>query len=170
MVRVPLMDGGGYQFEFVGGALCLDFCNTLSGRTDESPREHLNEYADLVEWARQGNILPEARARRLLAEATRHPAATRRTFAEAIALREAMAAVFAALAAGHKPAAAEVARINAALPRALAHLEIAPTADGFGWSWREDDDAPDCMLWPAIRSAADLLLAGPGKLRICEME
>ena len=54
-------DSAGYQFDFSGGALCLDFANTLGDRP-RSAEEHLHEWRDLVAWAEQAGVLsaPEA--------------------------------------------------------------------------------------------------------------
>ena len=52
-----------YRFEFVGGEPCLDFTNTVGGDRRATPNEHLHSYADLVAWARQGDIVSPAQAR-----------------------------------------------------------------------------------------------------------
>ena len=107
MVRVDFVDAT-YAFEFIGGSVCLDLANTVGSRASDEQNEHLKEYADLVEWARQGGLATDAHARHLLAEAARRPAAAKRTFADAIALREAIFRAFSARAHGEKPAAADV--------------------------------------------------------------
>ena len=38
-----------YQFDFSGGALCLDFANTLGDRP-RNTEEHLHDWRDLVAW------------------------------------------------------------------------------------------------------------------------
>jgi predicted RNA-binding Zn ribbon-like protein len=157
-----------YTFQFVGGALCLDFVNTVGGRKNPKPDEHLNDYEDLVEWARQGGVISDARAKQLIAQAAKHPNTARRVLAEALALREAIARISEALLGGKKPPAADLALLNATLPRALAHLEIVPSDHGFDWRFREVNDALDAPLWPAVRSAADLLLHAPPRVGICE--
>ena len=160
-----------YTFEFVGGALCLDFVNTVGSRAaGGSHIEHINDYNDLIEWARQGGMISEARAKQLLAHAARKPNIARRVLGEALELREAIARATADLAAERRPAAADLAAINAALPRALAHLEIVPSDHGFDWRFREVDDALDSVLWPVVRSAADLLLHAPPRIGKCESD
>jgi predicted RNA-binding Zn ribbon-like protein len=160
----------GYQFQFVAGALCLDFANTVGGRVSAEREDHLRDYAELVEWARQARIVTESHARHLRLEAEQHPQLARRTFADAISLREAISRTFSALADGPRPDTADLEHINAALPRALAHLEVAETEGGFEWRWRHDADALDCMLWPVARSAAELLLGEPAHVGTCEMD
>src|SRR5258706_243420 len=52
------------KFQFVGGDLCLDFCNTMGGKRSGIPREYLNTIADFVSWCEQAGLigLPEAKA------------------------------------------------------------------------------------------------------------
>src|SRR5512139_1513146 len=117
--------GQHWTFELLGGRLCLDFANTVSGcRGGDEERDRLGGYADLVDWARQAGALDEAQAPRLLAEAVRRPAEAATAFAEAIALREAIFQAFLALALGQELPAASLDRIDAALRSALAHRRL----------------------------------------------
>ncbi len=144
-------------FELSGGAPCLDFANTLDERGRASPRERLRRYADLVAWSRQAGLVDAAAAAALVAQGERRPDEARQVLARGIVLREAIFRLFAAAAAEDRWAAADLAALNLALPRALEHLEVAPAAAGFGWRWRVADGDLDRMLWPVVRSAAELL-------------
>ena len=148
------------NLKLVGTALCLDFANTTEGRTSDGFREYLASYADLVAWSRHANILTEHTAQHLLHEAARRPAEAAMVLDRAIALREAIYRVFFAVAQEHPPALADLDILNAALADALSHLRVVPLANGFGWTWADDADALDQMLWPVARSAADLLTEG----------
>jgi predicted RNA-binding Zn ribbon-like protein len=157
-----------YVFELSGGALCLDFANTVSGRNTGAPVDHFRRYADLVAWARQAGLLAERQAAELDRRGEARPAEAGAALAEAVALREALFRLFAAVAGGGAPAADDLAAVNRRLPRALARQRIAPSADGFAWSWRDAADALDPMLDPVLRSAADLLTGSElGALREC---
>jgi predicted RNA-binding Zn ribbon-like protein len=58
--------------------------------------------------------------------------------------------------------------MNGALHQASAQLEICPSARGFEWTWVLDEDDFDWVLWPIVRSAADLLTSEDlGKVREC---
>ena len=157
---MPEADRQSYIFEISGGSLCLDFANTVSRRSPTDRREHLNDYRDLVAWGEQGGIFSGREAHRLTEEADQRPAEAAAVLERAIALREVIFRVFAAIAAGQSPAASDLAALNEALPAALARLRLVPTADGYTWDWQEDPSALDRMLWPVIRSAADLLTSG----------
>lgn len=145
-----------YVFEFTGGRLCLDFANTVGGGR-ATPHEHLNHYGDLVAWGRQAGVLTDGDARDLTRLATRHPEEAARTLADAIALREALYRIFSSVTDGAAAAAADLEVFNAALSRALTRLRIVPGSKEFEWTWATEEAALDRMLWPVVRSAADLL-------------
>lgn len=146
-----------YVFELTGGRLCLDFANTVSDRPSERPNEHLNSYNAFVSWGRQAGAIDGKEARRLLAEALRHPAEAEATLQRAIKLRETLYRTFFALARRRPPAVDDLEGLNSALPLALARLRLAASADGFAWEWAREETALDRVLWPVLRSAAELL-------------
>lgn len=159
----------GWLFELTGGALCLDFANTVDNRLSE-PKELLPSYAALVSWGRQAGALEEeAQARSLLREAAQRPAAARLALQRARASREVIFAVFSALASGGAPPAAAVAGLNAALPEAFARLRLRPRHGApFEWAWDDTRRPLDRVLWPALRSAAELLTGDDlPRLRLC---
>ena len=160
----------GFKFDLSGGRLCLDLVNTVGGMRGVRPKERLDAYADLVEFARQTGGLDDARARRLLAEARRRPGEAEAVLRGAKALREVLYRIFLARARGEPAADADLERLSLALGAALAHRRLARRGDAFELSW---DDAPalDAPLWPAVASAAELL-ASPdeaGRVRVCGM-
>ncbi len=146
-------------FEFSGGHLCLDFANTLTDR-ETRPQEQLNGYRDLVAWGQQAGIVPPEEGQALLVAAGRRSTEAAGVLREARVLREAIYRVFAAIAAGDRPGEADLAVLNAALARALAHARIVRTAEGFVWGWAAEAEALDRPLWPVARSAAELLVSG----------
>jgi predicted RNA-binding Zn ribbon-like protein len=161
--------GTEWTFELLGGRLCLDFANTVSGKRVVDPRDRLHDYADLVSWGRQARAVAEAQARRLLAEARRRPADAERVFREAIALREALYGTFLAFAQDREPRKADLDVLNAALGRALAHRRIRRGERCCGLGWEEVPGALDAVLWPVAASAAELLVSGDdlARVRVC---
>src|SRR5881392_3372863 len=93
------------------GSLCLDFVNTVDPRHATPREEHLPDYAALLDWAREAGIAVAPEASRLTA------AAASRAHEEAIALREALYAVFAAVARGDAPPEDALRRLNDKLAR-----------------------------------------------------
>ena len=144
------------SLELLGGALCLDFANTVGNHMTAQPSEHLAGYADWVAWSQHAGALTPTQARRLIAESARHPAEARQAFKRATELREAIYRIFAAIAENASPTSADLDRLNKALARGLVHARIVATAEGFRWDWTEEN-ALDRMEWLVARSAADLL-------------
>jgi len=144
-------------WKLLGGHLSLDFANTADWHASDRPEELLTSYAALVSWSRQAEVLTDKQAKRLLREAANRPDEALAVLKRAIALREAIYEIFAAVAHEQSPQATDLATLNSALSEALAHLQIAPTETGYGWQWAGKEDALDRPLWPIARSAADLL-------------
>jgi predicted RNA-binding Zn ribbon-like protein len=157
-------------FDLSGGALCLDFANTLADRP-RCTKDDLTDYGDLIAFGRQAVVLDEVSTRRLGQAARCRPAAARAAFRRAIAFRERLYAVFASLAGGREPEGQDLEALNRVLSRALGRLRVAKTPDGFGWDWSGDPEALDRVLWPVARSAADLLTSGErDQVRECASE
>jgi predicted RNA-binding Zn ribbon-like protein len=146
------------DFEFSGHSLCLDFTNTVHNRASE-PRELLNSYADLLRWGREAGLLSAQVVDSVRARAQRFPAEAAQVLARALGIREALFRIFAGLGSGDAPAGDDLQDLNAELARALGHLSLVPGRGNFTWGWSGQEQELDCMLWPVLRSAADLLTA-----------
>ena len=82
--------------KLIGGALCLDFVNTLQWRGNRSaPGERLVRYEELLHWAAHAGALGTREGRRLLTEARRRPKEALAVLDSAIALREGLARLIA---------------------------------------------------------------------------
>jgi len=149
----------GYQFDLSGGALCLDFANTVSHRRLPQRRaEHLDSYADLVAFAQQSKLLAPKLAASLRARARRDPAGARSAFRKSIVLRESLYCAFSAIATGRHARPADVQRINDFALVALQHRKLAQRNGDYRWKWQSNgSDLLDRILWPVAESAAELL-------------
>lgn len=147
------------SLSFVGGQLCLDFINTADEHFSDHPLEYLTSYRELVAWSQRANIVTEDEAQRLLAAAEQDPAEAATALEAAVTFREALYRIIRAALAGSIPGSADLAAFNEARGEALAYSEIAATADGFAWRWLGSEQNLGWMLWPVVRSAADLLLS-----------
>jgi predicted RNA-binding Zn ribbon-like protein len=101
----------GHRFEtgdFVGGDAALDFINTVSGRDQGRPRDRLDSYARLLEWAAHANLLPGRLLRALAQKAQADPGEAAEALARAKRLRESMYVVVAAVAGGKAPPRTEL--------------------------------------------------------------
>jgi len=145
----------------------LALANTLDWRLRKEPIELLKSYSDLVRWARSVGAVEPAEARALRKWGEEHPTAAARVLAEAIKLREAMAAIAASLIRGRAPQAAAIARLEAACRAAHASRVLQPTTAGARWAWREDLD-PQRPLWAAALDAERILTSDEaGHVRQC---
>ncbi len=139
------------------GWLCLDFANTVEWHASERPLERLTSYVDLVGWTRRIGLLPDRTTQQLLRAANQHPAEAAHTLERAIAVREAIYHIFAAVAQGHKPSTDDLATLNDELSRSLAKSQLQWKDTAFAWGWFGDEADLDQMLWWIARSAAELL-------------
>ena len=155
------------SLQLLGGALCLDFANTVGNHKAGERSEHLAGYADWVAWSEHAGILTPNQARRLLVESTRHPKEAQQAFMRAKDLREVIYRIFAAITNNSSPDSMDLDRLNETLAHGLVHARIVPAQKGFRWDWT-DENALDRMEWLIARSAADLLTAGNlDKVRQC---
>jgi len=148
--------------DFVGGSLCLDFCNTVGGRLNRRQSDRLESFSQLIAWHRSLRLLAAADAQRLERNAARQPMRTDQVLAEAFALRECLYGTFSALAAGSPPPESDMDALNNLLPAAV-RGPVLVTGRRKGGSYSdvlEPTDDPQRLLWPVVRSAAELL-TGP---------
>jgi predicted RNA-binding Zn ribbon-like protein len=143
------------RLEMVGGALCLDFANTVNSRIAPA-HDYLGSYADLLGWAAKAGAIDGDEVALLAATAERQPGEASAALEEAGALRETIYRVFASTAAGAQPAEADLAvlwqRYAAAIAQARPHLSTNVVT--LAWDIGEDLRS---VLWPVAYSAGELL-------------
>jgi predicted RNA-binding Zn ribbon-like protein len=157
---------GAETLKVKSGLLCLDFANTVEWHASDHPGENLNHYSDLVDWAKRVGLLNDRQAQRLLKVAAQHPVQAASVLKRAIDLREALYRMLADVAHARSPQPADLAIVNGELAGTLDRLQLARSDEGFSWSWIEEDDALDRMLWPIVRSVADVLTSSEQLHRI----
>jgi predicted RNA-binding Zn ribbon-like protein len=144
-------------FHFVAGALCLDFVNTVSSHTSSSPSEKLNEFADLVRWAREADLLDQPEAHELLAFSKAKPREASRLLEKARRIRKMLFRIFEAVRRKEPPADTDLAALNSTLRAFPIRLEIRPRGHDC-FCTRIAAKAPDARLLAAVAwSAADIL-------------
>lgn len=159
-----------HAFDLTGGELCLDFANTVEDRPRRS-MEYLQGWADLVDWGLQAGALSRPQASALRRSGERDPGGADRVFQDALALRETIFRLFAALASGRAPGGADLAALNEALAETMGHARVERKNGGFVWAWADGTPTLGRVLWPVVRSAADLLVAPAcGDIRQCASE
>jgi predicted RNA-binding Zn ribbon-like protein len=149
-----------HEIELAGGALALDFANTVGGTHVRPTHEHLRAYGDIAKFAVLAGGLQPSVAKRLVQRAERDPRRAAAVYQLGIALREAIWGVFSALASGEAPRDADLALIGDAAAAGAARSQLVYDRDGVGWSLPPDGDDLERPLWEIARSAADLLTSG----------
>ncbi|HUG42510.1 MAG TPA: ABATE domain-containing protein, partial [Longimicrobiales bacterium] len=109
-----------------GGAPCLDFVNTASGRTEGPLRERLRSYDDLVTIAERVGVLDAAEGRRLRRAAAAAPAEAAAVHRRAVELREAIYRLFAR----EEPPESDLALLAAEAGEGLAARRLEVTDEG----------------------------------------
>jgi predicted RNA-binding Zn ribbon-like protein len=135
----------------------------VDGRATAHPEELLHSYADLSAWSAYAGLIDSATATRL---------ARRGTDADlraAVALREAIFEVFAAVGRRRTVPAAALAEVQARYADAVAVARLVPGEHGYDWSFAGDD--PARAWWPVAVSAVRLLTDGPlDRVKTCAAE
>ena len=88
--------------DLIGGDAALDFINTVTGR-DQSPRDWLDSYTRLLDWAALVHLLPERILRALARKAQSEPTAAATALARAKKLRETLFALVTGIVSGSAP-------------------------------------------------------------------
>ena len=146
-----------HEFEYIGGDLSTDFINTKSGRISGDGHEHVQTYADVVEFMRQAGRLKPAEAKRLIAAAQERPEKAMQVHRRAVALREATFRAYERLIQEKDPAPEDLAVMGAEASKALGHACFVRSPEGFSWEWSDTDDL-ERPLWPIARAVADVLI------------
>lgn len=160
-----------FQFDLSGGALCLDFANTVSRRkTPEQSPDHLRAYEDLIAFGEQTKILSSKQVKDLQAHARRHGRSAEEVLRRAICHRENIFRVFSALAKGELAQSDDVHQINDFAVEALNCRGLERAGSRYRWEWqRNHKKMLDRVLWPIAQSAAELLTSPDlDTVRICE--
>lgn len=153
----------------VGGRLCLDFANSAVFEGRAVAKEYWCDYAAFVVWLRHAGALDAAAIEGAASAALAQPAEAGAALARAVVLRAALYGLFSDIAAGRRPAEADLAALNAALARMPTPPRLASMGGRLAWAWPAGASALELPLWPALWSAAELLMA-PELARVRECE
>jgi predicted RNA-binding Zn ribbon-like protein len=155
------------RFLWVGNHPALDFLNTLPVIRG-APTELLETAADLVDWLREGDLLPVARARDALTLVER-PRDAERVAARARAFREVLRGGIENVVHDRRLGEPPLAAVNEILGSARGTAEVVRTRGGFERRRHVELREPADLLVPLGEVAADLLChADLGRVRRCE--
>ena len=143
----------GKELRLLGGAICLDFVNTVDTRLEPPREDFLPGFAELAGWGRHAGLLTASEKRAMLAESAAAPAAASVVHQRAIELREALYRLFRA---PERPPPHALAILNRELQRAAANVSVERRKGKYELAWRAQT-VVDRLLGAIARSAADLL-------------
>ncbi|MBN8942027.1 MAG: CGNR zinc finger domain-containing protein [Rhizobiales bacterium] len=161
MQEVPLKQsptGSPWPHRFVGGALCLDFINSIDVPGTAREQDLFVDYQAILRWSLARGSLNQAVYDRLAAMALASPAAAETVWREALALRADIRALTGALRRADNPAP-----LLSPLNERLSRLPAAPALRHAGKAGRIAFDLPgkrlDEPLWPVLWTAAALFVS-----------
>jgi predicted RNA-binding Zn ribbon-like protein len=166
-------------FAYVGGDPAIDLVNSADWTARGPAEDRLTDFARLVEWSAGTEALAPRMAQRLLDLAADDARAAQGVHRDALRLRWVLRRLFGRVASGEGIAGtAPLAELNQRVSRALGQLELAPPPKRGAprgsprpvalWSWRDAGERLDSVLWPVIRSAAELLVSDEAdRIREC---
>jgi predicted RNA-binding Zn ribbon-like protein len=154
--------------DFIAGDPALDFVNTVTGR-DAQPRDWLDSYARLLEWAGRAKLLPARSLAALARRAERDPGAGERALVKAKRLREALFEIARGVARRQSPPPEALERLRDHwLAGAEAHVfgleggRLAAVID------READGLDLVASMVAWRFVGEVLPQPPKRLKLCD--
>ena len=154
--------------DIIGGDAALDFVNTVTGR-DESPRDWLDSYERLLDWASLAQLLPQRNLRTLTRRARSAPAEAARALTQAKVFREALFALLNAIIAGNAPPKDAVALLREYWMRGMEMHDLRFADGRLLTTLCEDAGEFDLVAsMVACRMVERVLPLPPEKLRICQ--
>lgn len=141
---------------FVGGALCLDFVNTVLNRYASPQPECLSSYGDLLAWGKDAEILTTSEAQKLERLACKRPDLAKNIFLKAYELRESLYYLFVAEIESSKSDRVHLDRFNKILNETLVQRTLVPAEKGYQWQWRSENNL-SIVNWAIALSASKLL-------------
>jgi len=143
--------------ELVGGALCLDFANTINSRR-EPEHDYLITYSDLVDWAEKVEILSGQQVKGLKQRGTQDAKKAEKALEKGRTAREILYRVFSATANKSKLKEENLTALTHLYEEAIANGQHVKVENHYEITWKADETF-DALLWRIISSAENLLLS-----------
>ena len=154
------------RFVFIGGRLCVDFANTVYAPPSRDGA--LAGFDDVATFLEDADAVDGERARRLRTLVRASPRRSAAAFVRALALRDMLRALLAALAAGEPVRRQWVELVNEILRSEPGYLQLVARDGGWSLTPVASREGPLAALVPVARSAAELIQEGPGvRVRKC---
>ena len=153
--------------DFVGGDSSLDFLNTVTGR-DQSPRDWLDSYERLIEWAALAKLFPQDVLQRLTKEAKREPAAAMRALTRAKTLRDQSFTLLANIIGGRSPSKDALRLLREQWLAGVNSFELRFEGSRVVKDFRGEVDLDSITRMIGYRIVENVLTSPIERLRICQ--
>jgi predicted RNA-binding Zn ribbon-like protein len=148
------------SLDLIADDLALNFANTESGRGFPSHENHLREAEHVAQWLKHAKALPAEDADWLARQVAKRADLAAELLAQAIALREAIHDIGAALGRRAKPPEASLAALSALHARFVARAALAPGVLSCRWRWSVRAAPVEAALGPVALAAVRLFTEG----------
>ena len=145
------------MLELVGGALCLDFVNTINSRVHPE-HDYLMQYSDVAGWANKVGILTSAQLNQLQKRAKQKGGEAENALRAARTLRELLYRLFSNATKGSEPSKKDMRALVTSYGAAISHGKFLKKDNHYTTIWKVDSTFK-AVLWPIIHSAGELLLS-----------
>jgi len=145
------------KLPFLGGNLSLDFVNTVHDRHEESLRDLLLNYLDLVTWVYLADAINDSQKEILLKIGLENQGSADQIYKDALQLREAFYDFIVNLINQDEAFTTNIQLINQWLSRTFSNLELVQLNGHFVLDWNTENFELESILWPIIRAFVDLV-------------
>jgi predicted RNA-binding Zn ribbon-like protein len=151
-----------------GGNLSLNFVNTIHDRYEEPLEDYLHNYLDLITWANFADAINSSQKKRLLQRSRENQEEANQVYKDSIQLREAIYQCVVSLINRDEVPPVNMQVINQWVSKAFSNLELAQLDNSFVLDWKAENSGLESVLWPIIRSFADLVTSDDrGRIKQC---
>jgi predicted RNA-binding Zn ribbon-like protein len=169
--RNSTVAAGGRAFDagdFIGGALSVDFVNSVDSWFTHPVPERLGSFTDWLSWSAAARSLPENELRSIERRAAQDAAAARRALERARAARDALHEVFRARLQRRTPTRQDFETVNACISAAREQRKLVYGNGAFVHAWAGEPGDPQRLLWPVMLDAEALLVDADALQRLHE--
>jgi len=156
------------KWKLIGGRLCFDLVNSVSGRIKQNETNSLDykidadkfeSFAHLVVWGKATGILNEASANKINIFAAQNDKAAKKILQRVQLLRESIYKIFVSIIEGSEPLPEDIDLLNNECTAAREKQKLFYDSNKFFWKFSPDIAEPESIIWNTALSAADILVS-----------
>jgi predicted RNA-binding Zn ribbon-like protein len=154
------------KFEFIGGALCLDFLNTVHHFGAAEPGDELQTLDDLLAWGREAKLLRPQEVSEIRRQFQSNPKSGEEALGQAKRVRSRLRQLFGPAKRGLERK--DIAALNSWLKQHSGIPAVVRDATAWRLAWRPASAGLERLLFEILVSAAKVVTDGPReRIREC---